>query len=165
MKSGVFAAIVVSGIAVSACSTEPQYRTEYTLTPPSTAQGRTCVTACQNGKQLCISNARADAQQCEADKRRRKQSCYDRADLTYRSCLAGLGSRTTTQRDEFRRSSCSSSRSNAQSACNTSYGFQTCRSGNSGSKCDDGYRGCFEECGGKVQARTVCYKNCDKVKK
>lgn len=165
VKIGVFAAIVISGIAVSACSTEPQYRTEYTLTPPSTAQGRACVTTCKNGKLVCVSNARADAQQCEADKRQRKQDCYNRADLTYRGCIAGLSSRTTTRENEFRRANCSSSRSNARSACNTSYGIQACQAANTGSKCEEDYRGCFKQCGGKIQARTVCYKNCDKIKK
>lgn len=161
MKIQVLISVIFAFVVLSACSTEPRYKTEYTLTPPSSSQGRTCVATCQGNKQLCITNARLATQQCQADNRQGKLDCYDQAKASYRSCLRNIGSHTSAQHQQIRRSGCASTRSSAKSQCNLNFGYRTC---NANSSCDREYRGCFKLCGGTVKSQRVCYQNCGKAR-
>lgn len=151
------AVAIVLGVALAACSTEPVYRTQYTLTPPSSAQGRTCVATCQGNQQLCIGNARAEVQKCEADRRHRQRECLDLADQNYRSCLSRIRYGNASSR-QTQRQSCESSQTLSRSNCTNRY-YANC---SPDSDCDGQYRNCFRLCGGQVQARRVCVRNCDK---
>jgi hypothetical protein len=154
MNIKVLLAALVSCFVVSACSTEPQYTTRYTLTPPDSAQGRTCVATCQGNQQLCISNVRAEAQKCESDARQHVQDCNRNADDSYRNCVNYNTSSGSTHigycraKRDTDRQTCA----NYRPYCNAS------------TNCDGSYRECFKQCGGKVQANRVCYKNCENVK-
>lgn len=155
MRVKTILAVFVSSFVVSACSTEPQYTTRYTLTPPPSAQGRTCVATCQGNQQLCISNARAEAQQCESNARQQVEDCNRNADNAYRDCVRYNTSAGNSHvaycrsRHDTDRQSCS----NYRPYCNAS------------TNCDAGYRQCFQQCGGTVQATRVCYQNCENIKK
>lgn len=163
MKIRSLAAYILIGMVLGACSTKPQYTTRYTLTPPASAQGRTCVATCQGNKQLCAINVRGEKQQCRADKKSQAQDCKRRAGDSYRNCLNRTPPGTSASSRSLQRthrSYCRTKRDTDRNNCG--YRSSSCRPS---TDCDRDYRGCFKQCGGKVHARSVCYRNCENIKK
>lgn len=98
--------------------------TSYQYVPPASEAGRQCVTTCDTNRQICI----AGREQAAASQ---NQACETRRAVQLASCLA------TAFTPE------------ARNYCNKV--APTCSSNfASTGACDDGYRACYVQCGGRV---------------
>lgn len=97
--------------------------THYEYQPPSTEGGRQCVAQCAGVKEMCISNENTRAQNT-------KFQCERRNQVNYQNCVA----RASTK-DEV--NECS----RRQTSCNASAATY---------RCENDYRTCYTNCGGKV---------------
>lgn len=139
MKSLTIAGIAIACAAVSACG--PRYKTTYELTPPQTAEGRQCVTQCQQTKSMCQNAGYDRYQRCRSEQRayaERKFNEYRIQQLLLKKPI------TKTQRHFQGGYSCRVE--------------QVYKSG-----CEQDFVGCFSTCGGAVTPHTVCVANCDEV--
>ena len=115
----------------------PVYQTDYSFIPPTTEHGQMCVFQCDNSKI-----------QCEQLEEMRYQNCLDRADRDYHSC-------EMTKRYGYNK--------NGEWVCQENcYCFRSSCSLDE-SKCHERYRACYQTCGGKVESRTYCVSNCEKI--
>jgi hypothetical protein len=125
-------AIAVAALLLSACST-----TEYTFTPPETAEGRACVERCQRTQQACRhdrdARAEDDAERCAVESRRREEKCDIEANVEYVSCLKFA--KTNAEREACVKKDCS------QPSCERSASYALC---------DSDYRACYQNCGGRI---------------
>ena len=125
--------------AVAACG--PVYKTTYELTPPQTAEGRMCVTQCQQTKSACQQSGYDRYQRCKSEKlayAERKFNEYRIQQLLLKKPIK------KSQRSFYGGYSCSVEKSYARG-------------------CEQDFVGCFSTCGGTVTPRTVCTANCEKA--
>lgn len=119
-------------LALAACG--PRYEIQRTLTPPTTANGPTCVAQCETTQEICRGNVDSDVRFCERQE--------DRDRRRYERCLAVRGS-TPPGADVPR---CFLPRARF---CRPDY-----------DECRVAFNTCYERCGGQVQETRVCVANC-----
>ena len=98
--------------------------TSYQYVPPASEAGRQCVTTCDTNRQICI----AGKEQAAASQ---NQACETRRAVQLASCLA-------TALTPEARNYCNK----VAPRCSGNYA--------STGGCDDGYRACYVQCGGRV---------------
>jgi hypothetical protein len=136
MRSLRLALIAAGSAAVAACG--PVYKTTYELTPPQTAEGRLCVSQCQQTKSACQSAGYDRYARCKTEQRayaERKFNEYRIQQLLLDKPIK------KSQRSFYGGYSCSHERSYK-------------------SGCEQDFVGCFTTCGGAVKPHTVCVRNC-----
>ena len=111
----------------------PVYQTDYSFTPPKTDSGRSCTYHCETVKQQCRQIEELRVDRCEDQNRWESQRCEDEL---YRK----------------------KGRDSKWYECGST---QSCTADYEG--CDSQYRACYESCGGRVDARTYCVSNCEKL--
>ena len=123
--------IVAMTLALCGCVTE------YTYSPPTTAEGRACVAHCQDNQMGCrISQDRqrdAAFEQCKTESAQKQSQCEHDSQIEYDACLRYA--KTDTDRKACRRQSCDQ---------------PGCYSGSNYDLCDSDYRACYQNCGGTV---------------
>lgn len=131
------------------CSSQPVYRTQYDLTAPGTESGRQCTVGCETNRLLCEQRNDEHIARCEEQADRAFNNCSEDADRRMSSCIADL-QRQYGDRWSTYESHCHATVSNtcSRQACGTA------------SSCDNGYRACFTNCGGQVDTRAICVRNC-----
>ena len=122
---------------LSACG--PVYETQYSLVPPSSAEGRLCVNQCQQNRNYCRQNCGMSQQACVNEARSRAlyeyQAYVNRQQAEKKPIKKSVG--------DFDRS--------------YSCGNSSCEA-----RCESDYRDCFGgSCGGQVVAKRVCTAFCD----
>lgn len=137
---------VIAGLAIliGSCTTE------YTYTPPTTADGRECVAQCQvtqsacrndtfqsaSESQLqCQSNAAETQDQCESASEEKFSRCEQASQAEYFACLKYASNRAACYQAICVKEACS------QPSCYNSANFDFC---------DSEFRGCYQNCGGSV---------------
>ena len=122
-------------LALSSCG--PVYQTTYDFTPPRSFEGRQCINVCQMTQQ-----------QCEANETMRHESCEARTEAAYDRCE----SRKIYRYDHEK----------GKTKCveNCSCWKESCDEPDL-ELCQQRYRECYENCGGRVDAYTRCVANCD----
>ncbi len=127
MRSMIFAA----ALALCGCATE------YTYTPPPTAEGRACVAQCQDNQISCrgVQDRRQsdEMQQCKDESAHKQSQCEHDSQIEYDACLRYA--KTDADRKACHRASCD------QPGCFTSSNYGLC---------DGDYRACYQNCGGTV---------------
>ena len=130
--------LLLSLLAVILFGCSPVYQTNYTYTPPKSSSGHTCILQCENNKL-----------HCEQLEELRYQNCENKAESEYRDCehdkVYGY--------DKKGRWSCVEDCYCWRSSCERN-----------AERCDAQYRICYQTCGGKVKAHTVCVANCEQEK-
>ena len=122
-----------------ACS--PVYRTDYTLTPPSSWEGKGCVQRCEDLRL-----------QCEDMQRAANDACRDRAERSYATCI----DQQRFERDpETKVSKCVANCSCYKESCSSLSNRKL-----DDTVCQARFYSCFEMCGGKVQADRICVAHC-----
>ncbi|GLR80440.1 hypothetical protein HUE56_20730 [Azospirillum oryzae] len=125
---------------LSACG--PVYETQYSLVPPSSAEGRLCVNQCQQNRNYCRQNCGMSQQACVNEAR-------SRALYEYQSYV----NRQQAEKKPIKKSVSDFDRS-------YSCGNSSCEA-----RCEADYRDCFGgSCGGQVIAKRVCTAFCDQEK-
>lgn len=127
---------------------------EYTYIPPQSEAGKLCVHQCQNQQSLCRENEikRATEQyqacsasssenfnQCKIKKQKDFNQCEHDAKIEFIACQRYA--HTLSERGLCQEKICMPNNSCVQQVCynSASYDF-----------CDSEFRGCFQQCGGKV---------------
>lgn len=163
----ILALVITCTIFLGGCGLgSPQYMTEYTLTPPPTEQGRTCVAVCEGNKHSCLANAESrcqmHAQQAEEQAKSSREQCKERRQLSYQTCMSeSHGDYSVISSD---------CRTNANIAYGNCMTFANLDNNNTPEDCTDAgtsscgseYRSCYRQCGGHIQSKRVCYANCGK---
>ncbi len=122
---------------LSACG--PIYETQYSMIPPTSAQGRLCVSQCQQERSMCRQSCTMQEQTCRAEARSR--AAYD-----YEAYVR----RQTAEKQPIKK---------RVSDFENSYG---CGNSSCHDRCESNYRDCFGGvCGGQVIANRVCTMFCD----
>jgi hypothetical protein len=130
---------LVACVGVVACG--PVYKTTYELTPPQTAEGRLCVTQCQQTKTSC------------------QRAGYDR----YQRCKSEQLAYSERKFNEYRIQQLLLKKPIKKSQRNFRGGY-SCRLEKSyKGGCEQDFIGCFSVCGGQVTPHTVCTANCEPV--
>lgn len=97
--------IILAILAYLSVGCSPIYNTEYSLTPPSSSEGRMCVRNCNRDRASCEKSVEARLDSCQ---RRTEQECegrqdcdklsnscgvedYDSCEVQYRSCYQSCG--------------------------------------------------------------------------
>lgn len=121
-------------------SCQPVYKTGYNLTPPASAEGRLCVSQCQNSKLLCEQAGRSERDACLADERADAERRY----ADYRVERVKKGKKIERTLSSF----------------DTSYrcGYSSKRYTE---RCEPDFVGCFATCGGGVTPYTYCSAFCN----
>lgn len=122
---------LAAALILVACG--PVYQTRYTYEPPPEMAGKQCVTQCASIREMCRSSAENRAAQERA-------VCQQSAMLRYAACIA-------TAHSDTARNACSSSTS-----CNTQAHTE---------HCETDYNRCYQDCGGRGTAETVCVSGCE----
>lgn len=133
------AAIMAMLLAVGLVGCGPQYQTTYQYQPPNSVGARQCLVQCQGQRDFCRERAQDRYENCRAA---RRQEAY----LEYRAYLREM------ERERKRPSY-------SLSSFDRSYQCSTATAGN----CTASYNECYQTCGGRVTARTVCVSNCDEA--
>jgi hypothetical protein len=137
---------IISGLAIlmGSCATE------YTYTPPITAEGRECVAQCQvtqsscrndtfqsasDTQRQCQSNAAEEQDQCERASAEKFSRCEQESQTEYFACLKYASNRAACNQVICVKESCS------QPGCFNAANFTFC---------DSEFRGCYQNCGGSV---------------
>lgn len=145
----VLAAGLVAAL-LAACG-GPVYRTDYTYTPPASAEGQTCTAAAAARADDCRDRASA----CRREVRFAVWDCENAADMDDALCKGGARDRSDYNRCLFqeRRDDrvCRDLAWRLQRLCGTD------------AECDATYREDYRACGGAITERTVCVDNCDQA--
>ncbi|MGD8332004.1 MAG: hypothetical protein PVJ49_21400 [Acidobacteriota bacterium] len=137
MRALPLALIAIGCGAAAACG--PVYKTNYELTPPQTAEGRMCVTQCQQTKGACQSAGYDRYARCKSEQRAYAERKFNE----YRIQQLLLGQPIKKSQRSF-------------------YGGYSCSHEQSyKSGCEQDFVGCFSTCGGTVTPHTVCVRNCE----
>ena len=131
-------ATVLIAVVVQACG--PIYETSYQFSPPQTAQGRHCASQCQELQGYCRRDCRAEARDCKEDARRQARWDYERYVRQRRA-----------------------EKKNVERSLDSFVSDYHCREDDCSETCEEDFRLCFSNCGGRVTAHTVCTFNCDEV--
>lgn len=91
----------------------------------------------------CVFQCETSKEQCQQIQEMRAESCEDRAEYEYERCVDRI----------YRRKG----REPKWHECSK----ETCSA--DVDRCENTYRNCYQACGGKVRAETVCVANCDQV--
>lgn len=127
--------LLVTVVFLSACSKEPRFDTVYTLIPPEDSEAGSCLNSCMAEEKSCKQTASQKEALCEIE--------YTKQDIAYTACVV-----TVPQDQSYK---CSIPRSNS---CNRNLIRDE-------EQCESAHRSCFAACGGEVQSKEVCVKNCD----
>jgi len=122
--------LLALSLALSGCG--PIYSTQYRYTPPLDTNGKMCVNQCASSRDLCrqLEESRASQEQAQ---------CQQNATMRYALCLSNA-------KTDQARSQCNSS-----SYCSRSANTE---------RCEESYRQCFQNCGGKIDSFQVCDFGC-----
>lgn len=143
--------------ALSACSTEPRYRTYHVYTAPDSIQGRQCTVQCQTNRLLCEQNAQLKEQRCQRREAQKYRDAVRHANRVYADCARQMRARYGPHYTKYL-PACEYRRSNAMPT----------RNGNPCTiklSCTSHYRRCFRSCGGRIDALTRCVANCNHTRK
>lgn len=124
-------------VSLSACG--PTYQTFHDFTPPASAEGRMCVSQCQNIQNHCRATCSAQLNACQSKVRLDAQLDYERYAQKQREAGKPVERSPSWYERPF---SCSSS------ACTNA--------------CEGDFRVCYTNCGGRVTTTTLCTSGCDK---
>ncbi len=124
---------------LAACG--PVYKTTYDLTPPQSAEGKLCVTQCQQTTTAC------------------KQSGYDR----YQRCKSEREASAERSFNEYRIQQLLQKKPITKSKRHFYAGYSCSSEASYRDDCGQDFIGCFATCGGKVTPHTVCTANCEKA--
>jgi hypothetical protein len=128
-------------VLLSACG--PIYETQYSLIPPSSAEGRRCVSQCQQERTICRQSCTINKQACVNEARTR--ALYE-----YRAYVA----KQTAEKQPIKKS---------VSDFENTY---SCNNNSCEDRCESNYRDCFGGvCGGQINAQKVCTMFCDQQPK
>ena len=125
--------IAISAVlmVISACETQ------YTYTPPETQDGKNCVMQCQNNQTQCKGNEQQRAytlqQECMSKSNEANKQCEIESQADYNACIKYA-------RTDFDRTMCTK-KVCTKDSCGSSANF---------SFCEGEFRGCYQQCGGKV---------------
>jgi len=137
--------IIVVAALMSGCSKE------YVYTAPQTEAGIACVTQCQERQTACREHVTSEAEaskqrceeaateeyvQCELQAEAEFSACQETAETEYYGCLKYAPNRKKCRQDACVKSDC--------------YKRSCYRSVNH-SFCDREFRGCFQQCGGRIE--------------
>jgi hypothetical protein len=122
--------LLALSLALSGCG--PIYSTQYRYTPPLDTNGKMCINQCASSRDLCrqLEESRASQEQAQ---------CQQNATMRYALCLSNA-------KTDQARSQCNSS-----SYCSRSANTE---------RCEESYRQCFQNCGGKIDSFQVCDFGC-----
>lgn len=133
------AAIIALFLALGLSGCGPQYQTTFQYQPPTSVGARQCLVQCQGQRDYCRERAQDRYENCRAA---RRQEAY----IEYRSYLRQM--ERERKRPVY-----------SVSSFDRSYQCSTATAGN----CTANYNECYQTCGGRVTARTVCVANCDEA--
>jgi hypothetical protein len=123
----------IAGLALALCGCA----TEYTYTPPTTAEGRACAGHCQDTQMSCrvAQDRRRDGEmeQCKSESAQKQSQCEHDSQIEYDACLRYA--KTDADRKGCHKQSCD------QPGCFASSSYDLC---------DSDYRACYQNCGGTV---------------
>ena len=139
MKAVRLAVIAMGCSAAVGCG--PVYKTTYEMTPPQTAEGRLCVSQCQQTQNTC------------------RNVGYDR----YRRCKAAQRSYGEQKFNEYRIQQLLLKKPITKSEQSFYNGYSCHHEESYERSCHQDFVGCFSNCGGQVAAHTVCTANCDRA--
>ena len=119
---------------------------EFTYTPPTTAEGRSCVAQCQATQSACRDGAVTTQDQCEADSAEKRNqcevaateelnTCQRESKTDYYACLKYSSNRATCYERPCFKEAC------FQQGCSNSADLNLC---------DGDFRICYQNCGGTV---------------
>ena len=135
---GLLLALALPLLLLTAC--QPVYKTGYNLTPPASAEGRFCVSQCQNSKLLCEQAGRSDRDACLA----KEQADAERRFADYRVERTKKGKKIEKQLSDF----------DYSYRCGYSDARYT-------KTCEPDFVACFANCGGTVVPYTYCSAFCN----
>ena len=129
--------LCAAGALASLVSCGPIYKTVYTFTPPLSTQGKFCANQCEQIRQGCRTNCLLKQQICLSEAKQEAQIDFDayveeRKQLK-RPLKKGLGD----------------------------FYHPSCRLDSCEDDCDADHRACFTNCGGRIDAATVCIAFCE----
>jgi hypothetical protein len=140
----VAALMVFVGLALAGCG--PVYETQYSYTPPASAEGRVCTTQCENTRSACVRNCDYASQikkrDCEDDARADARTKYNKYVREQRRNNAPI----KYDEDHFL----------TTYQCSSSSSTSACRN-----ECVQTSNRCWQMCGGKVGSQQVCTAFCD----
>ena len=140
MRAVALTVLTTMGLSVAACG--PVFKTTYELTPPQTAEGRVCVSQCQQTKGICQTAGYDRYQRCKTEQRayaERKFNEYRIQQLLLKQPIK-----------------------KSQRHFHSGYSCRHEQSYKAG--CQQDFIGCFSTCGGTVKPQVVCTANCDEVR-
>ncbi len=126
--------IVFLLILLSGC--QKVYETQYDFNQPANETGQQCITKCQRIKAICQKNCQGSVEACL--KRAKDKALADYAN--YANDRQEKGLLVTKDSNSF---------------------YDPLQCSEEICRCDNDYRACYELCGGVIQAKQVCIKNCD----
>ena len=128
----VLSGLLALSLTLSGCG--PVYSTQYRYTPPLDANGKLCVSQCSNTREMCRMMEETRAAQEQAQ-------CQQNSAMRYSMCLSNA--KTDQARKDCDR--------NNYSYCSRSANTE---------RCEESYRQCFQNCGGKIDSFPVCDCGC-----
>lgn len=119
----------------------PMYETQYSFTPPSSPEGRMCVSQCQNSRTMC------------------RQSCS----MEQQACRNEARSRAMIEYQAYANKQIANKQPVKKSPSDFEY-YSSCGTSSCESRCEADYRSCFADvCGGRITSRQVCTAFCDQA--
>ena len=128
--------LCVTGVLASLVSCGPIHKTVYTYTPPHTTQGKICANQCEQIRQGCRTNCRLTQQICLSEAKQQAQIDFD----------AYVEKRKKLKRPVKKELG--------------NFYYPICGSDSCEDDCDSDHRACFTNCGGRIDASTVCIAFC-----
>lgn len=128
----VLSGLLALSLTLSGCG--PVYSTQYRYTAPLDMNGKMCVNQCSSTRDMCrmMQESRAAQEQSQ---------CQQNATMRYSMCLSNA--KTDQARKDCER--------NNYSYCSRSANTE---------RCEESYRQCFQNCGGKIDSFQVCDFGC-----
>lgn len=130
--------LIIVCFGLTSCG--PVFKTFYAFEPPKTQTGKNCVNQCNMMKMQCG--------QLEDQK---AANCRQRADSAYQEC------------ERAARAEVLACKLGGNKNCSKPYCSRDICTKNT-ETCDNQYRVCFQNCGGKITSETRCIRNCDKAR-
>ena len=125
---------------------QPQYQTNYELTPPPTQTGKMCSNNCLLSQQSCKQNCAMQQQNCEQTRILQEQNDRLQARQDYEDYV-----RTRTRQGKLIK---------REPSDFTRYNGISCEKTSCEAACDQTFNMCYSNCGGKVTPHTSCVANC-----
>lgn len=121
-------------VLLSGC--QKVYETQYNFNQPTSEVGQQCITKCQRIKAVCEKNCQGGIDACLKRAKAKSLADFDR----YAKDRQEKGLPITKDSNSF---------------------YNPLQCSDEFCQCDGDYRACYELCGGDVEAKQVCVKNCD----